>query len=615
MPTYVPELVDIYCEPIGTARTSKSTTVVTQRILLAGGGTYSFINIPANYTKDLDETISVTDALLLERPYAYVTNSVRTSVSTLLRLRRKPVRYVMFEVPPAFSNIQPGQTIWTAHELMPEAPTGTGRYDTWRLIPLFVVEVYDPLSPAKIAVKCVDLREIYASWWSPLLTNIGMTDDLNGIAILDRAGGWQTVRDQVGYGVRPPGDDAWQEVLANNPIVDTFGLRCEGGGDTNHLLNSTFSEGSGNVFTSWTKTTSGAAIAVEWLLYTLIDATGFRRATQLATYAAGEASYFSQTVNSLENKQFVVKVYYKDGGADDRMGLRISRSDTGEYWRDSDGTWQGSTQTISLTPGSGVIDTARFVTKLFDTTAGGAVNITVAVGHFSAASSLPQISQIQGVELLEVVSRYHGFRSPLPTKAGAVTRVVNYTSIVNDSPVRVLSPTRGFMKCQITPGWSHTDLADADVKYIWSSDFDGVTALERLRCHYSRTSATVGQYDLRVGPTLSGFIASVVVSGTDLPVEGETYTIICRWTSEDLDEYGLGGQALDLWFGNTAGVFTHGTFSGATTLIPDAECDVYLGTTIDPAELLARPDLMLDGHISNITIGDHCPSELVLLSL
>src|SRR3990172_1465519 len=220
------------------------------------------------YTQVLDETLTVTDNLLLARPYAYVTNSVRTSVSTLLRLRRKPIRYVTFDLPPHFAYLEPGDTVWTQHSMIPEAPTGTDRYDTWRLIPLFVVEVYDPLSPAKITVKCVDLREVYCSWWSPLLTDIGMTDDLNGIAILDRAGGWETTRAQVGYGVRPPGNDAYQEVLANTPIVDAFGLLCEGGDDINHLLNSTFSEGSGDTFTSWTKTTSGAAIAVGWTLYT-----------------------------------------------------------------------------------------------------------------------------------------------------------------------------------------------------------------------------------------------------------------------------------------------------------------------------------------------------------
>ena len=144
------------------------------------------------HTKTLTETLTVTDSLLITRPYAYVTDSVRTSVSTLLRLRRKPVSYVTFDLPPAYGYLQPGDTIWTSHDQMPEVATGASRFDVWRLIPLYVVEIHDPLSPPKLTVKCVDLREVYCSWWSPLKTDIGMTDDLNGIAIIDRAGGLVT---------------------------------------------------------------------------------------------------------------------------------------------------------------------------------------------------------------------------------------------------------------------------------------------------------------------------------------------------------------------------------------------------------------------------------------
>lgn len=557
------------------------------------------------FFKTVSETVTVADSLLLARPYAYVTNSVRTSVSTLLRLRRKPVRYVTFDLPPHFAYLEPGDTVWTSHERIPEAPSGTGRYDTWRLIPLYIVEVNDPLSPAKITVKCVDLREVYCSWWSPLLTDIGMTDDLNGIAILDRAGGWETTRDQVGYGLRPPGDDAYQEVLANNPIVDTFGLLCEGGDDVNHLLNSTFSEGTGDTFTSWTKTTTGAAIGVNWNLYTLIDATGFRRAIQLATYATTEQAYMSQTVNSLENKLLHVKVYYKDGGAIDRMGLRISRSDTGQYWRDSDGTWQGSTQTISLTPGSGVIETLRFVSKQMDTTAGGAVNITVAVGHFSAAFNDAQISQIQGVELIEapISTGYYGYRSPLPTKAAAVTRVRNITGIVNDSAVRVVSPTRGFAKFTVTPHWSHSDLNDAGSKYLWAADFDNLTGSEYLRAYYYRVDSGTAEWRFENGDVE---YATLTVTGADLVVRDDDYEVIIRWTSESDDEHGLVGQALDIWVDGVRGI----TKEGQTTQVAASQCNVYLGVTPTLNE-----SLTLDGHISRLTMDDRCPAEEELLRI
>ena len=370
------------------------------------------------YNLTLDETLMVTDRLLITRPYAYVTNSVRTMATTLLRLRRKPVKYVSFDLPAHYAYLKPGATVWASHDQLPLVATGSDRYDTWRLIPLYVVEVSDPLSVAKISVKCIDLREIYCSWWSPLRTDIGMTDDLNGIAIIDRAGGWETERNQVGYGIRPPGNDAYQEVLPNNPIIDAFGLLTEGGDDTNHLLNSTFSEGAGDTFTSWSKTTTGAAIGVGWTLYTLIDATGFRRAIQFATYAAGEQAYLSQTVNSVQGKRMAVKVYYKDPGAYDRMKLRVSRSDTGQYLTAATGAWSGGVVDNDITPGTGVIDTLMFTTSAFETTSGGTVNLTVSLGHFSAASAIAQISQLQGVELISAGSTiWHGRFVAIPHTA------------------------------------------------------------------------------------------------------------------------------------------------------------------------------------------------------
>lgn len=559
----------------------------------------------AAYTQDCDETVTVTDSLLLARPYAYVTNSVRTSASTLLRLRRKPVRYVSFELPPHYGYLEPGDTIWSAHDLVPEAATGADRYDLWRLIPLEVVEVYDPLAPAKISIKCVDLRDAYCSWWSPLQTDIGMTDDLNGIAVIDRAGGWETLRDQVGYGVRPPGNDAFQEVLANNPIVDAYGLLCQGGGDVNHLLNSTFSEGAGDVFTSWTKTLTGAAVGVGWTLYTLIDATGFRRAIQLATYATSEQAYVSQTVNALENKTLAVKVYYKDGGAVDRMGLRISRSDTGEYL-DSAGAWQGSTQTIVLTPGSGVIETERYVSPNFDTTAGGAVNITVAVGHFSAVFNAAQISQIQAVELIEVPADGDGFarmRGPLPTKAAAVTRVANVTRIVNDSAVRVLSPTRGFFKLTYVPLFDHADMIDGRYKYILCSDFNEGTNTQWLRLYYSRQVSTDGIWRLAIG--VSDY-AELAVAGTDLLTANTEYVIIGRWTSEAIDEHNQPGQTLDLWVNGVKGT----PLTGQTERGASVDCNVYLGSSLNITD-----NEYADGHLRFITIDIRCPDEAELLRI
>ena len=548
------------------------------------------------YTLNIDDTVTLAETFSTLIPRLAVTDSVRASASSQLRLLRHPLLYVHNDLPPVYGDLEPGDTIYSDHELLPGLQPGV---EAWRLVPLFVVSVTDHVKPPKISLKCLDLRLVYCTWWSPLRTDIGMTDDLNGIAIIDQAGGWATSRAQIAYGERPGDDETFQAVAVHTPIIDAFGLLIQGGGDTNLLLNSTFSEGAGDVFASWTKTTSGAAIAVSWGLYTLIDATGFRRACQLATYATGEASYLSQTVAAVGGKILYARVFYKNGGATDDLEIRIQRSDDSRYWRDSDGSWQVAVTSNPITPKTGVVDSLRWISKQLDLT-GATTNLTISVGHFSAAYNAGQITQLQGVELIEIADGpFERWRGPLPTKAAAVTRVASYTHIVNDTAVRVLSPTRGLVKLDYTPLWDHSDLADGAIKYISSADFDGASNLEWLRCYYKRIDAATAHWIFE-NPDSGQAIAVGPLVERDA-----THNVICRWTSESDDEHGLVGQALEIWIDGVLGA----TVSvGQVTQNADSACNVYVGSTPnDGAETIA------DAHFTNVTISDHCPNESELL--
>lgn len=557
------------------------------------------------YNKTLTETVGADDSVRTQFSYVFVTNSVRTSLSLMLRLLRRPVRYFTIDLPPVHAYVEPGDTVWVSHVLMP----WTTEYDgsDWTTYPMLVVSITDSVQPAKVSLKCIDLREIYCTWWSPFRTDIGMTPDLNGIAILDRAGGWYTTRDQLAYGERPGGDNVFQEVLANTQLIDGAGLWIQGGADVNHLLNSTFSEGTGNSFTNWTSTTSGAAIAVEWKLYTLIDALGFQRSCQLATYAAGENAYLSQTVNTMGNKKLYARVFYKNGGAYDDLTLRIQRSDNSTYWRDSDSTWQGSATDNVISPKSGVVNSLRWVSNLIDLT-GITCNLTVSLGHFSCASALAQITQLQGCELIEMTTDtgpYCRWRSPLPTKAAAVTRVRDLTYIVNSTAVGVLSTERGFVKVTVTPHWDHADLVDQEIKYVWCSDFDNATDNNFFRFYYQRIDASLGgwYFDQKNGGT------AYAVTGANLVTRDTAYTVVGRWNSAGND-LGLPGQFMDVWVNGTKS----GTGSGGYPIQgADYVCNVYLGAT--PNALGVSAYTGFDGHFTDLVIGEHCPVDDELLRL
>jgi hypothetical protein len=185
------------------------------------------------------------------------------------------------------------------------------------------------------------------------------------------------------------------------------------------------------------------------------------------------------------------------------------------------------------------------------------------------------------------------FRSPLPTKAAAVTRVRNVTSIVNDSGVRVLSPTRGFVKLTARPHWSHSDLDDGMVKYAWASEFDGPSGSEYFLLRYERVDASTGEWQF--GTSFGSNEAVAEVTGGALPAAETENVIICRWNSpSDVD-----------------GVRGTSTVAGLTPPTASAECGVTLGTLEDQADIHQH----FDGYLRQITIGDHCPSEAELLRI
>lgn len=565
--------------------------------------------MPSTFTQNITDTLSLAESVSSAFPYTYVTDSVRRSASILLRLLRRPVRYVEVDLPPSYGNVQPGDTIWCDHELLPEIDQTTN--GLWRYVPLYVIETSDPIGTAKITIKSLDLREYYCSAWSPLRTDVGMGPDLPGIAMIDRAGGWITTRDQLAYGERPGGateldqTQLFQEVLANSPVVSRFGLQVEGGGDTNHILNSTFSEGSGDTFTNWTKTTSGSAVGVSWTLYTLIDAMGFRRSIQLATFNVGENAYVSQTVAGMGGKRLFVRIHYRDGGMIDNTIWRVQRSSDSKWFRDSDSSWQVATTDNTLTH-SGASFGQFFASNMLDLSGVGATSITVYVGIFNATPAVEQISQLNSVELQESqladASTFMRYRSPLPTKSAAVTRVKNQTYFVNDTAVAITTPLRGFIKISIRPGWAHEDLLDGAVKYVWARD----TLQSAL--YYQRLSSDRAVWRFENASANRAEVDTDLTTNLLRVTRGEEYTIICRWTSETQDEFDLGGQAMDIWARrDSLGTWYQGnTYAHATVDGILASSKFYLGRSTDGD---TNGDFYADGHIFNFTAGDHCPTE------
>jgi hypothetical protein len=156
------------------------------------------------------------------------------------------------------------------------------------------------------------------------------------------------------------------------------------------------------------------------------------------------------------------------------------------------------------------------------------------------------------------------------------------------------------------PEWSHADLLDGQSKYLWAADFDENSNSQYLRCFYRRVDSTTGSWRL-LSSNATSDPAKLDVSGANLATRGTEYAVVCRWTSQAQDEYGVPGQALDIWVNGVRGT----QITNLGTPVANDECGVYLGGT--PNDGNAENEA--DGHLTSVTFGEHCPTEAELLRM
>jgi hypothetical protein len=481
---------------------------------------------------------------------------VRAQASNDLRLRRKPRRMVTIDVPASFAAAHAGQTIYSSHELLPWAPG----LRSWEQVPLFVIGTTPHMIEGTVTLTMADLHDIYADLWSPL-TVTALDTQQTGLALLDKGGNTGTTRSQVGYVQRS--DGLWKACAAYQERFTETGVLVEQGGVGNEkhwLLNSTFSQGSGSTFTSWTNTTSGSAAIAESTTDYLIDEPGFQRSCRLTTTAAGENCYVSQGVTPASGggTDCRVRVWYKNVSGSDALAMTIRRSSDSWYWNDSSGAWQAAVYYVRP-PVSAV--SAHFYTARFAGGGGSVGTVTVTIGFIGAVGTTANQAYLYSVEYQSGAYDYRKNRSIFPTTTTTLTRSTNDTFVFgNEGLYRTVSTARGHAAYSFRPTWSHADLDDGASKYqfaLWETNGPNIFA-QMVR--YKRIDATNGEWGFDLdNPAASS--ATVAVSGANLIAAGTWYRVAIRWTSEDENELDLDGQALDIWLDGVKGTGA----TGATT--------------------------------------------------
>jgi hypothetical protein len=519
-------------------------------------------------------------------PSGIFAESVRAILSHQLRLLSRPLRSFRLDVPAELGAIEPGQTLWSSHDLLPWDPGVL----SWEQVPLYLMEVEERLRPRRLSLSLLDLREQFAAFWSPCRIT-GMDDQNSGLAIIHRGGSWATSRNQVAYGQRP-GDGLYQQVAVDKPLLTKDGLLIQGGSDKNEILNSTFSQGSGSTFTSWTKTTTGSATVTEDTADFLIDVGGLRRSAVFTTTAAGEAANLKQSVTSVAaNTKLRVRIWHKEASGDSlRWQVVRNVSGTDNWWNEGSFSWQGVSIWNALDASSSI---ARMTSAEIDT--GGSIStITVGVGFSAGDTTAASVGRVYAAELQRFTDAGSSVtqwfrRDLLPTTTTAVTREKDHTVIRNFPDSRVMDPSRGYFRATVKLLFAHSDMADSSAFGVAMGTFD---------LYYVRTNSTTGAWVFSNGAGSAQFATSSGAS--TLPATAEI-TVAARWTSAAEDEHGVAGQSLAIWIDGVKG----GTVAtGLSAPLPAADDEITLGN--DPATTLTTP---LDGHIYNVVIDGRCPTD------
>ena len=498
---------------------------------------------------------------------AQTTERFRAMGSAVLRMLRKPFEPTTVITDAEFADISPGDPFVVDHQLGPAAGAaqaialtpaiGWGKQKWSRRDHICFGNTLHP-ELLEVDVEGWDARAFRARLWAVFKHDLGYSDEAQGMVWLDSGGGRTFTRPaQAGYVLKQSQDILYAQVPADFPKWDTEGLRIEDGGDTNRILNSSFSQGSGTTFTNWTW--SGAGTIVEDLVNFLFDAAGLRRACRL-TQGANTTGFMTAAATAATSDAYIrIRAIGRMlAAASAGLGIpqvRVSRSSDGKYWNDTTGTWDVATTNNVIAPGT--VGGFDWASKLIPTS--GSNTYTALLGFFgtnglgTGASVVLQEFEITTGTQAQMVA----IRSPLVTTTAAVTRVADSLLAQNNAAARWwdASTRGGTVFVRLKTLWAHSDSADGDYRWML---FMGTIGLKTEFMGYRRVNSGLGEWVFRRrfdGSTV--YDAVVQVSGAQFPTYLSEKKVAFRWIGPD-QELGLPAYTLTMFAegisGSTLGV-------------------------------------------------------------
>jgi hypothetical protein len=485
--------------------------------------------------------------------------SFREVVSRRLRLRRLASGLIQITVPSLeFADVELGQFFCLSHPDLPGPDLRGADIKAWRRWPVMKLSssIDDRVGTETMIVR--DMREIHATYWNVGKAAKGPIVYADGVARLD-AGNKRTWARASSAWVRAPADTL-VTIGYDTDHIDKDGELYQSM-SANEIVQSSFKNGATDVFTGHTTAGTGSngsnivEDTGELLFDSIADPTLTKRSVKFIggtpIHAADLDLTGTTTASIAANTICRASIWHKDDSAA-ALSYAIQRSFDGNWWRESDQTWQASKTWNPMTVATA---RARYKSKQLDVGANATI-LTLRVG-IQTTGVAGQINHLYHEQL----EKKNYVTSVIVTESVIVTRAADKLTIGNPSNAPAWPPDRGTARFKVGTGWDASEVSTVNktVAYVQHDAsnydwlyFDGPNA----RWVYERRAA--------------GTIYRAVKAAS--PAAGTTYTLGCRWTS-DLGEQGLPNRSLSVFVDGVKG-----TDVTAAALVVQTNSDFEIGS-------------------------------------
>lgn len=398
-------------------------------------------------------------------------SAVRVAGSTVLwefSRAREPVKIVG---PGDLADIGMMELFQLTHQRgrRPNGP-GWGR-KVWQRGQILTLSKSDDLIADRVSIVGENRRHRLVGLWLPGLTNVGHSLDGQGLPILHSGGGPPTCeRAQIKWIESPgnPSNYVLRAVTEDLLAHDRRGMAVESGDDTNLILNSSFSQGTGNVFDNWTNGESGTGTVTAEIGHVGVDETGFQRAVKVDVGITDTSVAVVEQVPAVgDDCRLAIRTYNAFGAG--KLGVVIQRGADAKYWNDGAETWDVAAVFNRI--GNDAGGYKNWLSKLITS---GADTLTITIGYFGEAGSvfggIGFFAYIWSVDLIEGTDHVG---TPIVTTTTAVARIEDIVPIPNNSVGRWWGHELGGLSWAMgfSPLWNAADMATAGIRIFLHVDY------------------------------------------------------------------------------------------------------------------------------------------------